>query len=155
MAPHPQTTPVARVELRRASVLDVVASDDVLRACALLRSLSREVQQALLEQGTPRRFADQAGVFQQGEAGSGLFLVLKGEARLEVQDGSLVVTVVPESLSVPPLVRSAAARLLGLTYTLPDLPLGFQARSVAVGEDGVTVTAVAEDVVLGPVDAAS
>jgi DUF2993 family protein len=80
---------------------------------------------------------------------------LKGEARLEVQNGSLVVTVVPESLNLPPLVRAAAARLLGLTYQVPDLPFGFQVRSVAVGEDGVTVTAVGEDVVLGPVGAAS
>lgn len=81
MAPQSQT-PVARVELRRASLLDIVRGDDVLRTCALLRSLPREILQALLEQGTARRFGDQAGVFQQGDAGSGLFLVLKGEARL-------------------------------------------------------------------------
>jgi hypothetical protein len=76
---------------------------------------------------------------------------LRGEARLEVQGGSLVVTLVPESLNVPPIVRAAVARLLGVTYRLPDLPFGFRARSVAVGEDGVTVTATGEDVVIGRV----
>jgi hypothetical protein len=76
---------------------------------------------------------------------------LKGEARLVVQDGSLVVALVPESLNVPPIVRSAVARLLGITYQVPDLPFGFEVRSVAVGSDGVTVTATARNVVLGPV----
>ena len=79
-------------------------------------------------------------------------LQLKGEARLVVQDGSLVVTLVPESLNVPPVVRDTVARLLGISYQVPDLPFGFQVRSVAVGEDGVTVTATADDVVLGPVE---
>jgi hypothetical protein len=80
---------------------------------------------------------------------------LKGEARLEAQDGSLVVTIVPESLNLPPLVRNAVARLLGLTYRVPDLPFGFQVRSVAVGKAGVSATATAKNVVLGPVADAS
>jgi hypothetical protein len=81
-----------------------------------------------------------------GPAGN---LELKGEARLEVQDGSLVVTLVPESLNVPPVIRDTIARLIGLTYRLPELPFGFEARSVAVGTEGVRVTAEAQDVVLG------
>jgi hypothetical protein len=79
-------------------------------------------------------------------------LQLKGEARLIVQDGSLVVTVLPDTLNVPQVVRDTVARLLGISYQVPDLPFGFQVRSVAVGQDGVTVTATAEDVVLGPVE---
>jgi hypothetical protein len=39
--------------------------------------------------------------------------------------------------------------LLGVSYELPALPLGFQARDVSVGENGVTVRATAESVVLG------
>jgi hypothetical protein len=81
-----------------------------------------------------------------GPAGN---LELKGEARLEVQGGSLVVTLVPESLNVPPIVRDTIARLIGLTYRLPELPFGFEARSVTVGTEGVRVTAEAQDVVLG------
>jgi hypothetical protein len=79
-------------------------------------------------------------------------LQLKGEARLIVQDGSLVVTVLPDTLNVPQVVRDTVARLLGISYQVPDLPFGFQVRSVAVDQDGVTVTATAEDVVLGPVE---
>jgi len=84
-----------------------------------------------------------------GPAGN---LQLRGQARLVVQDGSLVVTVVPDSLNVPQVVRDIVARLLGISYQVPDLPFGFQVRSVAVSQDGVTVTATAEDVVLGPVE---
>jgi hypothetical protein len=81
-----------------------------------------------------------------GQAGD---LQLQGEARLEVQDGALVVTLVPESLNVPPAVRDAVARLIGVTYKLPKLPFGFEAKGVAVGTEGVQVTATAKDVVLG------
>jgi hypothetical protein len=80
-------------------------------------------------------------------------LQLRGETRLEVQNGSLVVTVVPESLNVPVVVRAAVARLLGVTYQMPELPFGFRVRSVSVAEDGVSVSASAENVVLGPVAA--
>jgi hypothetical protein len=79
---------------------------------------------------------------------------LRGEARLEAQDGSLVVRLVPESLNVPQFVRAAVARLLRINVKMPDLPFGFQVESVAVAEDGVTVTATAENVVLGPVETA-
>lgn len=82
-------------------------------------------------------------------------LQLRGEAKLEVQDGSLVVTVLPDSLNVPTLVRDVVARLLDVSYQVPDLPFGFQVRSVTVGPDGVEVTATAQDVVLGPVDTTS
>jgi hypothetical protein len=78
---------------------------------------------------------------------------LAGEARLVAQNGSLIVTLVPASLNVPAVVRVAVARLLGVTYKMPELPFGFQVRSVAVGQDGVTVSATAENVVLGPVPA--
>jgi len=78
---------------------------------------------------------------------------LKGEARLVAQNGSLVVTVVPSSLNLPLVVRAAVARLIGVTYQMPELPFGFKVRSVSVAEDGVTVAAAAKDVVLGPVEA--
>jgi hypothetical protein len=77
---------------------------------------------------------------------------LRGEARLQVRNGSLVVTPVPESLNVPAVIRSTVARLLGVTYQMPELPFGFKARSVTVDETGVTVSAAAENVVLGPVE---
>lgn len=75
---------------------------------------------------------------------------LKGEARVVVRDGGLAVALVPETLNVPRLVRNAVARLLGLTFQLPPLPFDFEATSVAVTPAGVTVTAAARDVVLGP-----
>jgi len=87
-----------------------------------------------------------------GPAGN---LQLQGEAKLEVQDGALVVTLVPESLNVPPVIRDTIARLIGVTYKLPQLPFGFEARSVAVGTEGVQVTANARDVVLGSVKQAN
>ena len=78
---------------------------------------------------------------------------LRGETRLTARNGSLVATLVPESLNVPVVVRATVARLLGVTYELPELPFGFQVRSVTVAEDGVTVSAAAENVVLGQVEA--
>jgi hypothetical protein len=78
---------------------------------------------------------------------------LRGETRLVAQNGQLVVTLVPESLNVPSILRATVARLLGFTYQMPELPFGFKVRSVSVAADGVTVSAAAENVVLGPVEA--
>lgn len=73
---------------------------------------------------------------------------VSGEARLQVRDGSLVVSLVPSTLDVPGPVRQTVARLLDLSFELPPLPFGFEPTSVAVGDDGVTVTASATDIVL-------
>ena len=80
---------------------------------------------------------------------------LRGETRLAARNGSLVVTLVPESLNVPAVVRVAVARLIGATYQMPELPFGFEVRSVSVGRYGVTVSAAASNVVLGAVEPAA
>jgi hypothetical protein len=76
-------------------------------------------------------------------------IAVRGEARIVIQDGDLVVTAVPDSLSIPSRLRDVVARLLDLSFRLPDLPFGFQARSVAVSPEGIAVTATARDVTLG------
>jgi hypothetical protein len=75
---------------------------------------------------------------------------LNGQARLTAEDGDLVVGLQPDSLGgVPAVIRSQIVQLLAISYRLPDLPLGFQARSVSVGPDGVLVKAAATSVELG------
>lgn len=72
------STPVVRVELKRANAAEVVGSDEVLRELPVVRALGPKV----LEQGVFRRFAPQAVLWQQGDEGSTLLLVTAGSARI-------------------------------------------------------------------------
>ena len=77
-------------------------------------------------------------------------LRLQAEARLTVVDGGLVVTLLPDTITgVPPFLRGQVAALFGFNSALPPFPWGFQARSVQVARDGVTVLATSDSLVLG------
>jgi hypothetical protein len=74
---------------------------------------------------------------------------VRGEARVLIENGNLVVKMVPESLdALPAAVRVQILPLLGGSYQLPALPFGFKAKTVSVGPAGVTVRATAESVEL-------
>lgn len=72
------STPVVRVELKRANAAEVVNSDDELRELPLVKALTAKV----LEQGVLRRFSPQAVLWQQGDEGRSLMLVVAGSARV-------------------------------------------------------------------------
>lgn len=72
------STPVVRVELKRANAAEVAESDEVLRELPVVKALDVKV----LEQGVLRRFAPQAVVWQQGDEGETMLLVVAGSARI-------------------------------------------------------------------------
>jgi len=74
--------PVTRVELRRASLVEICHADEVLRACPLLRSLAPEEEERLLGGSVARRYPGGAAVFREGDEGWAAYLVLRGEVRL-------------------------------------------------------------------------
>ena len=77
-------------------------------------------------------------------------LTLAAEAKLTIVDGGLVVTLLPDTITgVPPFLRQQVAALFGFNSALPPFPWGFQARSVQVSPDGVTVLATSDSLVLG------
>lgn len=75
------STPVIKVELKRADPAEVILSRRELAAAPLIRALGSTAA-AVLTQGTLRRFADKAVLVQQGHEGGSLFFVLTGDVRL-------------------------------------------------------------------------
>ena len=72
---------VVRVELKRASAVDLVRADKVLSGCAFVASLGARANE-VLGKGVVRRSPDKVVIFQKGDAGGALLLVLAGEVRL-------------------------------------------------------------------------
>lgn len=72
---------MVRVDLKRADAAELVHEDVVLASSALVRALGPRAP-AVLSQGVVRRYADRVVIFQRGEEGSSLYLVLAGEVRL-------------------------------------------------------------------------
>src|SRR5256885_605289 len=76
------TVTVARVELRRASLVEICHADEALRSCPLLGSLAPEEEERLLGGSVARRYAGGAAVYREGDEGCAAFLVLRGEVSL-------------------------------------------------------------------------
>lgn len=74
-------TPVVKVELKRADAFELIHADKVLSASAVVKALGHSLK-AVLASASVRRYPDKVVIFQQGEAGSGLYFVLKGDVRL-------------------------------------------------------------------------
>jgi hypothetical protein len=73
---------------------------------------------------------------------SGLSIRLESRARLLAKNGDLVIQLDPASLDgVPALVRPEVRRLVAQASELPSLPFGFQAESVQIGAEAITVAA--------------
>ena len=77
----PDSSPLVRVELKRADAAELVKRDRVLGGCDLVMALGPRAGE-LLTKGVVRRYLDRAVVFQAGEEGTSLMLVLAGEVRL-------------------------------------------------------------------------
>ncbi|MCE0534293.1 DUF2993 domain-containing protein [Kineosporia rhizophila] len=97
--------------------------------------------------------------FTQGQAGAlaitGTFenalasTQITGAATVRIEDGALLLELTQDSLTdVPAELRPQVEQLLSGSYHLPELPFGFTARDVKVGEDGVTVRATTSEVKL-------
>ena len=83
-------TPVVRVQLQRADMVERVGTDPVLSGCGLARALGSQLQGAL-KKGIARRYPDKVVIFQQDNLGGSLYLVLSGEVRLYSRRGKEVV----------------------------------------------------------------
>jgi hypothetical protein len=100
--------------------------------------------------------------FAQGAKGTGNQVALTGtfinglvnvqisaDASITVQNGQLVISMVPDSLNLPLVVRNQVARLLGTSYRMPALPLGMKVRTASVSPEGIAVTATGSNLQLG------
>jgi CRP-like cAMP-binding protein len=86
----PDSKSFAKVVLKRADIGEIVRGDEVLRAAPFVKAMGA-TSDALLKKGLARRYPDRAVLFQQGEEGNSLFMVLRGEVRLSGRKGSDVV----------------------------------------------------------------
>ncbi len=76
---------------------------------------------------------------------------LTAAGRVTLEDRDLVLTVdqaAGAGIDVPDFLLSQAQELLGLRYTVPDLPFGLELTGLRVADDGVVVTVQARDAVL-------
>lgn len=76
-----ESSPLVRVELKRADAAELVSRDPVLASSEVVLAMGSRAQE-VLAQGIVRRYADRVVVFQAGEEGDSLFVVLAGEVRL-------------------------------------------------------------------------
>ncbi|MFN0061274.1 MAG: Crp/Fnr family transcriptional regulator [Myxococcaceae bacterium] len=82
--PPPDLTPVTKLELKRVKLVEFVDNSPMLKSSPLLLALSAEERRELLSHAMTRRFSPRANVFEVGDSGASMFLVLRGEARLSV-----------------------------------------------------------------------
>jgi CRP-like cAMP-binding protein len=73
--------PVLKVELQKADVAARVAADVVLQRADFVTVLGSRFGE-VIKAGSPRRAADRAVLFQQGDAGDALLFLLAGDVRL-------------------------------------------------------------------------
>lgn len=78
---------VVRVELKRADAAELVKQDALLCSADVIQAMGDRADE-VLGKGVVRRYADRVIVFQKGEEGDSLFLVLAGEVRLIARKGS-------------------------------------------------------------------
>lgn len=86
-------TPVLKVGLRRLNFEDRVFGDGTLRDAPFIRLLGERAARSLLTQINGRRFEGGSRLFGEGEPGSALLFLMKGEARLLAGAGADTVEV--------------------------------------------------------------
>ena len=74
-------TPVVKVELKRADAAELVAANPVLSSSPLMKALG-PARATVLAGSVLRRYQDKLVLTQQGEEGTSLFFVMKGDVRI-------------------------------------------------------------------------
>jgi CRP-like cAMP-binding protein len=97
--------------LQRLQLSELVAQSDLLRGSDLVRLLPPEAAKAVLDRAHLRRFELGAVVFREGDAGTSLFFVLRGEAQLSVNGVQVAVSRPGETFGEPELLRPAPRSL--------------------------------------------
>lgn len=77
-----EPTPITRLGLRRVELWELLRSDEVLRACPLVRTMPDSIVEGLLAGAVVRRFADGAHLLTQGAHLEAVLLIIRGEAAL-------------------------------------------------------------------------
>jgi hypothetical protein len=111
-------------------------------------SLERAASQILRDRGIAltlgRAAADRVRFTARISSFLGTFTVT-GQARITVAKGTVVVRLLPATLTgVPALLRSQVAAQVDLSGLVPALPFGFRATGVTVGEDGLRLRAAGD-----------
>ncbi len=81
------TSPVVRIELKRADVSQLVKGDKLLSSCAFVKAMGRWAE-PIWGLSIARRYAEGAVLFQQGDASDGLVFVLRGQLRVFSRKGT-------------------------------------------------------------------
>jgi|CXWL01.1.fsa_nt_gi CRP-like cAMP-binding protein len=77
---------VIRLDLKRADLSELIGADDWLKGSPLMVALGESAPE-LLKQATGRRYPQGVSLFAKDDGTDSLFLVLKGEVRLFLQQG--------------------------------------------------------------------
>lgn len=81
----PSGTAFTKVELKRVGIAEWIQTEQKLRNSELLRVLDDSCLEELLAAAVPRRFSPRSNVFDVGDSGTSLFLLLRGEVRQVVR----------------------------------------------------------------------
>lgn len=92
MAHEDKPVPVVRLELKHVDFKELAQIDELVGKAPLFKAAGADGMRRLIEKATPRRLAAGQAVFKQGERGTNLFMVLRGEVTLG-QGAKVVATV--------------------------------------------------------------
>ncbi len=87
MSWSPPDDNVVRVALKRADLWELVQGDPVLAENPFVRALG-PLAEKVMRQGVGLRYPAQSVLFQQGDASTSLFFVIRGEVRLSGRSGN-------------------------------------------------------------------
>lgn len=104
-----EATPLFRLKLERADVCQLVREDLVLKSAPLIKCLGDRADD-VLKQSIGLKVPNLSLVFREGDPGTSVFFVLRGEIRLTVKSGSDIVDL---GVAVPGEVIGENEALLG------------------------------------------
>lgn len=107
MQDGPTGKEVSRVKLQRLRLSELVAADEVLGASELATLLPADALAAVLDGATLRRFEQGTVVFREGDPGSTLFFILRGEAQLSCESAQVALCLRGEVFGEAEVIRPA------------------------------------------------
>lgn len=143
------STRISRVNLQRLRLSQFVSRTERLQRSDFVSLLPTAAAEAVLDRAHLRRFGEGAVVFRQGDAGTSLFFVLRGEVQLST-DGVQIATCHPgDVFGEPELLRPAPRSLTA--HAVGDLEVAEVERGwlIELGEAvkplGTRLAAIAEE----------
>lgn len=105
MQQDPPSKHISRIKLQRLRLSELVAQDEPLLHSDLVALLPPDAAASVLDRAHLRRFEAGTVVFREGDAGSTLFFVLRGEVQLSCESAQVVTCVRGEVFGEAELLR--------------------------------------------------